>query len=501
MSPFSLAIVASALPLLLSDPASEKQGKVLMIFIDGFIPESIAITDTPNLKRLMANGAWSLDARAESTTISGSGWSTFLTGVHWDKHGVPDNEFEHPSYERYKHIIQLLEEARPGAVTASAVTWEPIESKLAAPAGATHHIFHDYDAYSSDYFDEPSCDALATKDLGVALRDPKLELAIMMFGELDGVGHSDSNLHYDAWDALYQKKLEQTDAWIGELLAAVAARSTKKSEDWLVLVSADHAGSMHLGHGRNIPEHRRIPLIVSGSSVAKGEIWPPPQPADLVPTALAHLGVEIRPAWDLDGIVLGGSKSARPRPELGVNLLFNGDAELERGFAGTTGVPDASIAGWNDPGALTVVAYGSADGFPARDDVLPPLPGKSFFAGGDVETVTYAEQTIDLLAVSSAIDFGIRYELSAWLGGYAAQDDAATLSVTWLDGAGAILARGVLAPVWASERGEKTGFVERRLVGDVPRGARAVRVRVDMLAHEGKNDGYADDLSLVLRKR
>jgi len=98
-----------------STPAEDRRPKVLMVFLDGFLPDAIARTDTPNLDRLLAHAAWSLRARAESTTISGSGWSTFLTGVHWDKHGVPDNAFEHPRYDRYRHVGALLREARPEA--------------------------------------------------------------------------------------------------------------------------------------------------------------------------------------------------------------------------------------------------------------------------------------------------------------------------------------------------------------------------------------------------
>ena len=69
------------------------KAKVLMVMIDGFIPDVIPMTDTPAMDRLLLDSAWSMEARAESTTISGSGWSTFVTGVHWDKHQVPDNAF------------------------------------------------------------------------------------------------------------------------------------------------------------------------------------------------------------------------------------------------------------------------------------------------------------------------------------------------------------------------------------------------------------------------
>ena len=80
------------------------------------------------------------------------------------------------------------------------------------------------------------------------LRGEPLDLAVVMLGELDGVGHLEGNQHYHAGDALYQRKLRQIDAEIGRLLEAIEARPERDQEDWLVILTADHAGSR--GRGR-----------------------------------------------------------------------------------------------------------------------------------------------------------------------------------------------------------------------------------------------------------
>lgn len=52
--------------------------------------------------------------------------------------------------------------------------------------------------------------------------------------------------------------------------------------------------------------------------------------------------------------------------------------------------------------------------------------------------------------------------------------------------------------------GEKealTGLLERTARGDVPRGTRRIEVRLAAEAGEGANDGYADNLTLVLGSR
>jgi arylsulfatase A-like enzyme len=255
--------------------AQSPEPKVLLVFIDGFLPDAIAATETPALDRLLAHAAVSLRARAESTTISGSGWSSFVNGVHWDKHGVPDNEFKAPHFDEYPHVLQRLKEARPDAFTASAQSWKPIEDGLVIPAAPDRRSFHDYYAYSDDYWDEASCDAMCTDDMVRFLGDELLDAAVIMYGELDGVAHSDGNKNYHAGSEPYRRMLRRVDGHIGRLLDAIESRTTYPSEDWLVIVSADHAGAEGEGHGKNTPEHRGIPFIVSGTAAHPGEIWPP----------------------------------------------------------------------------------------------------------------------------------------------------------------------------------------------------------------------------------
>jgi hypothetical protein len=54
-------------------------------------------------------------------------------------------------------------------------------------------------------------------------------------------------------------------------------------------------------------EHRTTFMIVSGQSVACGEILPPPSIVDVTPTALYHLSGEYnkKETWNLDGIPVG----------------------------------------------------------------------------------------------------------------------------------------------------------------------------------------------------
>lgn len=182
----------------------------------------------------------------------------------------------------------------------------------------------------------------------------------------------------------------------------------------------------------------------------------------------------------------------------GSNLVVNGDAESSTGGAGD---PIGPVTGFTTTGEFTVVAYAAGGGYPTAADPGPLNRGLNFFAGGSDATDSTGMQAIDVSAGSSAIDGGAStFDLSAWLGGYASQEDHATITLTFLDAGGAALGSGaVLGPVTASDRGNVTGLLFRETTGFVPAGTRTIDFTLDLLRFAGTaDDGYADNLSLVL---
>jgi hypothetical protein len=476
-------------------PKTAKVPKVLMMMIDGFIPEGIDTSDTPTIDKLLIDAAWSRTARAESTTISGSGWSSFLTGVHWDKHQVSSNDFTYENYSEYPHVFTRLKELKPDAVVAECQIWEPIWTGLVEPANPDYVSHHNYDDYADDYLDDDSSDWLCSDDVAAYASEPDVDFLVMMYGDLDGVGHT---YGYGADYSTYQTMLTKIDTAMGEIIDAIEARPTFEDEDWLILLSADHAGSPDLGHGYNIPEHREIPLIINGPSVTPGEIWPAPQTVDIVPTAMHHLGVTAKEAWGIDGVVVGFEETQPPTAALNENLIFNGDAEYESGTVGYDGVPDVSIAGWSDPGYFTVIQWDSPGGYPVMSDDGPPDRGDNLFAGGETGSDSYASWTVDLNPLAKEIASGAQYDLSGWLGGYYNQDDAIRVTVQFFNGASQPVGSDSIGPVLAAERANLTGLIEKTTAGTVPKDARSATVTLDAIIGSGWNDGYADNISLIL---
>ena len=179
------------------------------------------------------------------------------------------------------------------------------------------------------------------------------------------------------------------------------------------------------------------------------------------------------------------------------NLLLNGDAESGTGAATAIVVPAPS---WTTGGNATVLLYGASGGYPLSTDPGPADRGLNFFSGGPSDAVSTLTQHVDLAAYAAAIAAGnVTVTLSGYFGGYASQDDNAVLSVTFLDGASVSLGTASVGPVLAADRGSVTGLIFETSTRAVPAGTVSVDAILTLTRVEGTaNDGYADDLSLVL---
>ena len=270
---------------------AERVPKVLVIGIDGLRPDALERSDAPNLDALIKKGAYSPMTQilsshfAKADTCSGPGWSSILTGVWADKHGVLDNEFHDSRYETYPSFFRRLKQARPSTVSVSIANWPPINANIVGSADANCIT--------------PQLDSEGVKEAIKHLADDSLTVMFLYFGDVDTTGHK-SGFHPDV--AEYRQAIERTDTSIGEVLSAVRNRKTYSHEDWLTIVCSDHGGrGTDHSYGVDVPEIRNTVLIVSGDRVTPGKITKPAYLVDVVPTVLAHLEFPVDVHWQLDG--------------------------------------------------------------------------------------------------------------------------------------------------------------------------------------------------------
>jgi hypothetical protein len=195
------------------------------------------------------------------------------------------------------------------------------------------------------------------------------------------------------------------------------------------------------------------------------------------------------------------------------NLILNGNAEAGPGTTNNTSVP---VPDWKVPsgGTFTAVQWGS-NGGPTATDPGPPDRAVNYFAGGCITACTgipysqnaveKATQNISLSAYVTKIKTGtVTFTSSGWFGGFLAQDDHAVLKIKWKDAHGAVIGSATsVGGVLAADRGNATGLLFRTKSAAVPAAARSAKVQIICTkgaptTNNWYNDGYADDLSLVL---
>jgi hypothetical protein len=196
-------------------------------------------------------------------------------------------------------------------------------------------------------------------------------------------------------------------------------------------------------------------------------------------------------------LALQAAAAAGPSSLLGRNLVVNGNAEAAQGLPRMVGAQN-----WATTGHFTAVNYGYDD-YPTSKSPGPADRGNRFFSGGTNDALSTASQGIDVSSLAAAIDAGkIAYDFSAWIGGFANQNDYATVTATFFNASHARLTSVQLGPVTRTNRQGLTALLRRQTAGSVPAMTRRIGIEIVSTRLEGaSNDGYADNISLVLSQR
>ena len=277
------------------DDGASSTKHALVIGVDGVRADALQQVSTPNIDALIAEGAISYDAFAggelgtstEQPTFSGPGWSSILTGVWIDKHGVDFNLFVGSRFDEYPHFFRRIREHKADAYLSSFVTWGPINEFIVAPGDADEE-------FSPDTETSAEGDAMVTVAVVAHLAEQTPDVVFVHLDNPDFQGHL---YDFSLMVPEYTQALETVDTQIGRVLDAVRGRPTYANEDWLVVVMTDHGGLEFL-HGGQSAEERTIPFIASGGATRRGAtISPGPGHTAVPPTVLRHLGIPVDESW------------------------------------------------------------------------------------------------------------------------------------------------------------------------------------------------------------
>jgi predicted AlkP superfamily pyrophosphatase or phosphodiesterase len=297
--------------------------KVLVVGMDGLRHDLLIRfhATAPVLHGLMAAGAHGssllpygeADGQAEhgpstsmAYTDSGPGWSSVLTGVWPDRHGVTGNDFTGADYTRYPDFLSRAVSARPTLRTAAVVSWPELVHRGTLGPAIGRRAVHDGE---SDGYE--TADRLVARTAARWLTEDDPDVVFVYFGATDEAGHA-TGPHSPAYD----RALLAQDAHLGRLLDAIGSRRSdpaRADEQWTVLVTTDHGHLDAGGHGGDTRAEREVFVVLAGPGVPGGTRLDTPRLVDIAPTVLDRLGIPVDPAWGLPGRAL--PRPTPPTPE------------------------------------------------------------------------------------------------------------------------------------------------------------------------------------------
>lgn len=348
----------------------------LVIALDGTRADGIINADAPNLKSIM-NGTWAsgyktayaLDAQTlyDATTWSGPNHVAIMTGATGTQSLVVDNStMTNTDYSVYPHYLKRLETAQPSLNTAYLYTWGT-DSVIAPNA--------DYSKNDSDANNATRAAGILAgtySDANYTLgKDPSA--TFIFFDDIDHAGHT---YGFSPTIPEYLTEIHDVDTQVGQMLTAIKNRTTFASEDWQIIVTADHGGLPDKSHntsvqtsvangnysgGQAVANQTTIPFFVSSKTVSSGQLTGVARNYDVPTTALNFFGTAYPTSGSnaLAGKTNGTSVTA-VSPNLGTGLVTY--LTFDNTLADTSGKAHNATNGANSDIAPTLHSTGGKFG-------------------------------------------------------------------------------------------------------------------------------------------
>ncbi len=283
-----LAIFLTAIILLsscqpLSHPTVEH---VIVLGVDGMSPSGVQKATTPNLNRVIRDGAFTFGARAVLGTSSSQNWASMIMGAGPEQHGITSNGWERSSYsieptatgleDIFPTIFGVVRQQIPGAKIASIYDW-----------GGFGRL---YEKSAVDVDKNPEGPEETMAEAVALIEEGLPTFTFIHLDHVDGAGHSSGHGSDE-----YFTSVELADKLLGDLLAVLDANN--HWDNTVLIISADHGG-IGTRHGGESMLELEIPWMALGAGVQAGkQIVDPVDTYDTAATAAYALGLTPPYAW------------------------------------------------------------------------------------------------------------------------------------------------------------------------------------------------------------
>ena len=275
---------------------------VLLIGTDGTNLDKIlqySYTDTSGFKTLMDQAITGAATMVNHTTISGPSWSTILTGVWDNKHGVINNIFRPEPYNAWPTLFNLLEFHKPEIQTTMIADWDYMNG-IAGAGGypADNNIFVPFQNSWADTDAQVTAQTIA-KILETTTNPDVSSFLFSYQVQVDEAGHG-----FGGGSPQYAQAVANVGDNIQQILAAVNQAKEVTGDDWTILVTTDHGHqqSHGFGHGFQSPNETSSFVIfdLAGNEANAGNQNLHYATVNITPTILQIFGVPLRS--DFDGV-------------------------------------------------------------------------------------------------------------------------------------------------------------------------------------------------------
>jgi hypothetical protein len=265
-----------------SSKNEQKAERVFVIAFDGWGSYCMDSVDMPNTRALMEKGAYTFHKRTVLPSDSAPNWSAMFAGAPaefngWTSNGRGPNVIpvETNGNEVYPNIFSVFRAQNPDAEMGCVYEWGGIKPLI------------DHQAHNYCVKEDP---AKLTETSIEYIKNHKPVYFTVIYDDPDHVGHGAG---HDTPE--YYAKLEELDAELGKILAAI--KEAGLYDDSIIIVTSDHGGIERKHGGRSMME-METPFIIAGKNVKNiGEFSRPMMQYDFAPTVAEIFGLETPDTW------------------------------------------------------------------------------------------------------------------------------------------------------------------------------------------------------------
>lgn len=270
---------------------------VILVGFDGFSAYSLNNgADMPMLRKLMAEGAYTVENRSVLPSSSAVNWSSMFMGAGPELHGYTEWGSRTPDLpsrvvnadNRFPNIFGLYREQHPDAEIGYIYEWEGLNYLVDTLA-------INYRQQAAFTEENPEC---CTPFAVKYIKEKKPNFCAVLYDQPDGTGHK------FGWKSQeYLDKMKELDGYLAQIVQAVEDAGIM--DETVIVVVSDHGG-IEKGHGGKTMDEMQTPIVFCGKGIKKGFSIPESTMVyDIAGTLAYMLDVEqpqvwiARPIWSI----------------------------------------------------------------------------------------------------------------------------------------------------------------------------------------------------------